>query len=339
MRFFPPLFATTLFFFASIGCAQEQFLRALEDREFQKGTTRLALVVWSENYRELSPVKNAENDGGRIAREFSKLQFNLVREIKDAETAGEIMDAVNEISAKITASTQPVVVVFFFAGHGFQIEGDNYLIPKFASNNSTVELREQSVSLSEISRRLNPARKAGLLLLMVDSCRTIRFLEDGNARDFPIRDDILPGFTEGNLLAPALVSMAAAPGQAARSVSRFDEKANSPYTTAVAPRLGELGLSLATLLQTTERRVIQDTDDLQRPTWFNGAWSSTFFFRPGDTDLKNDERAWAVVLAHPSSLRGCVQDYLKVYPTGKFALQAEYLLSLVDKPSDFCSVN
>lgn len=338
MSFLRAVLATILLLSATKGFAQEHLLGALDGREFPKGATRLALIVWAENYNKLSNVKNAGSDGSRIAQEFHKLQFDFVRVIPDADSANAILDGVNELKAQIAASIRPVVVVFFFAGHGFQVEGENYLVPTSASNNSTLELVEYSVSLTEISRRLNPARKAGMLLLMLDSCRTIQFLEDGSLKDIPIRDDIQPGFQEGNLLAPALVSMAAAPKQAARSASRYEGK-NSPYTNAVAPLLGVSGLSLAKLLQITQRRVIQDTDESQQPSWFNVSWSSTFFFRPRDIELQDDERAWQVVLTRPTSLRGCAQDYLQIYPTGQFALQAEYLLSLVDKPSEFCSVN
>lgn len=332
------MLAALLLFSATGALAQEHLLRTLDERDFPKGSTRLALVVWSENYRNFSRVENAANDGARIAKEFDRLKFDFVRVVADADSANAILDGVNELSAQIAASVKPVVVVFFFAGHGFQVEGENYLVPVSASNDSTSKLVEHSVSLTDISRRLNPGRQASRLLIMLDACRTIRFLEDGSLQDTAIRDDLQPGFREGNLLAPALVSMAASPRFAARSASRFEQN-NSPYTAAVAARLGQAGLSLSALLEATLKQVEQDTLGAQRPTWFNGSTSSTFFLAPGARELQLDERAWQAVLARPGDLHGCALDYLLTYPTGQFALQAEYLLSHIGKAGKYCSIN
>lgn len=333
------LLAALCMFAAGPALAQEDILRTLDERDFPSGATRLALIVWSHSYQRLTPVQNAESDGARIAQEFDRLGFDLVRVIPDAKSAKEILDGVEEVRAFIAASTKPVIVVFFFAGHGFQVEGDNYLVPTLASNDSTAQLVEDSVSLTDIGRRLTPPRQASRLLMLLDACRTIRFLEDGSLKDIAIRDDLDPGFRDGNLLAPALVSMAASPRSAARSVSRFEKKSNSPYTTAVASRLHLQGVSLATLLEDTQKQVWQDTDRAQLPTWFNGSTSSTFFLAPGKTQADNDKRAWQTVLDHPGNLRGCALGYLLTYPTGQFALQAEYLLSHVDQLGDYCSIN
>jgi len=299
----------------------------------------VALVVWSEHYQRLSKVENAERDGSRIAGKLSELEFEFLRVVPDANTADAILDGVSELAAQIAASSRPIVVVFYFAGHGFQVEGENYLVPILASNESTAALVNDSVSLTDISRKLNPNRKASVLLLFLDSCRTIRFLENGSLKDYSLRDDLQPGFEEGNLLAPALVSMAAAPRQPARSVSRFEGGRNSPYTTALASKMSKPGQSLAVLLEAMRRQVGLDTDEGQLPTWFNGSSSSTFFFRPGDEERRLDERAWKVVRESDSNWRGCVQDYLLAYPTGLFAAQAEYLLSLSQVPGEYCSVN
>ena len=319
--------------------AQQDVLRALDEREFPEGTARLGLVVWAENYRSVRPVVNAGNDGARIAQELHRLQFDFVRVIPDADSVDKILDGVDELRAQIAASTRPVLVLFFFAGHGFQVDGENYLVPTSASNDSVLELVDDSASLTDISRKLMPARRAGRLLVMIDACRTIRFLEDGSVEDLPIHDDLAPGFRDGNLLAPALISMASEPGRAARSASRLAGRKNSPYTTALAPLLGQPGLSLARLLEVTQSRVLQDTDESQRPSWFNGATSSRFFMKPGAREHRQDERAWEAVRRHPHNLRGCALDYLLAYPTGQFALQAEYLLSLVDTVGDYCSTH
>ena len=324
---------------ANIGSSQEHPFMALEGREFPAGVSRLALVVWAESYRNHSRVHNAESDGSRIAQELSKLPFDFLRVIPDAKTADEIYDGVSELRAQIAASSRPVVVLFYFAGHGFQVDGENFLVPTTASSDSTSALVADSAKLTDISRQLNPSRQSGILLMLLDSCRTVRFLEDGTVKDFPLKDGLEPGFREGNLLAPALVSMAAAPRYPARSVSRFENGKNSPYTTALASRINTVGQSLMSLLEGTQKQVIQDTDQTQRPTWFNGAIGSKVFFKPRDVELLDDERAWRVVVGRPENVRGCVLDYLLTYPIGRYALQAEYMLRIAGVGDEYCSVN
>lgn len=337
MKWFYILLATALSLAWHDGMSQEHLIAALDGREFPKGTSRFALVIWSENYKALSRVENAESDGNRIAQKLHELSFDFVRVIPDASSVDAIYDGVAELRAQISASSRPVVVVFYFAGHGFQVDGDNHLVPIFASNASTESLVIDSASLTEISRRLNPDRAASLLLLFLDSCRTIRFLEDGSLKDFALREGLPSGFHEGNLLSPAIVSMAAAPRNPARSVSRFDGGKNSPFTTALALNLAKPGQSLAGLLEATRKRVVQDTDSAQVP-WSNSGPTSTFFFSPRKAEWDIDERSWQVVRANPLNLRSCAQDYLLTYPTGMFAAQAEYLLALAQVPGDYCSV-
>lgn len=323
---------------AFAGHAQELALNELDERKFDEGTTRLALIVWAENYgSRFSEVENARNDGSRIAQEFYKLKFNLVREV-NAQTANDILKSINEIKSEIDASLRPTMVVFYFAGHGFQVDGDNFLVPELASNDSLPELINQSFSVTEIARKLTPRRDAGSLLLMLDACRTVRFLEDGSLKDFPMRDGLEPGFHNGSLLGKALVSTSSLPGNPARSASRFEDGHNSPYTRFLANNIGSPGKSLSDLLSDTESAVLQDTDGKQKPSADHRKWSSTFYFNPLEAQLLLDQAAWEKVRAQVNNLRGCAYDYLLTYPTGRFAIQAEYLLSRVSSLGEYCQI-
>lgn len=333
------LIAWSVLLFINSAFAQSSSLAQFDDFDLPKNAKRLALVVWAESYSPLTEVENALNDGERIARVFYELGFDFVREIRDVTTPHKLYDALNEMKAQIASSQRPVEVVFFYAGHGFQIDGDNYLVTTSASNNSTADLLEGSVSLTEIGRRLQPEGKASMVLMFIDACRTVRYLEDGSEKEDSLMEDLKPGFHEGKFLARALVSMAAAPGKAARSVSRYEPKQNSPYTAALAPRLKKEGISLAGLLGGISSQVAQDTGEAQEPTFFSGPYTTeAFFFVPGQKQLDLDKRAWQQVLANPTNITSCAQDYIKWYPTGQFALQAEYLLSLPGKAGPYCDV-
>jgi hypothetical protein len=326
--------ALLLILMAGSATAQQHLLDSLEGRPFTEETTKLALVVWVQGYTHLSVVENAENDGNRIEQELSKLGFRLLRTVRNASAPSDVMDRVNEVKAQIAASAGPVMVVFYFAGHGFQIEGENYLVTRLASNASTAELLAGSVPVKEITRKLTPSRRAGTLLMMLDACRTVRFA-DGAHKDFPIRDDLEPGFREGTFIASALINTSAASDQAARSQSSFGGN-NSPYTRAVAPLLSS-NLSLTEVLEKTQKKVLLDTE-VQRPTWIPATWSSTFFFTPSKEAENSDLEAWANVTRNVENIRSCSLNYLLTHPTGKFATRAEYLFTLANGPPTECSL-
>jgi hypothetical protein len=322
--------------------AQSSPLAQFEGFHLPKSPARFALVVWAENYKPHTPVKNASNDGKRIAWVFHELGFDFVREIQDVNTPSKLYDALTEMKAHIAASQQPVVVVFFYAGHGFQLDGENYLVPTLAPDSSTADLVKGSVRLTEVGRRLQPERKASRVLFFIDACRTVKYLEDGTQKEESLMENLRPGFQGGSFLAPAFVSMAAAPGRAARSVSRYEPKLNSPYTAAMASLLTaslqtEEGFSLADLMEEIKRKVGQDTDLAQEPSEFNSDTVKTFYLVPRQKQLDEDKRHWQNVLANLTN-KGCAVDYFLMHPTGQFALQAEYLLSLPGNPGSYCSV-
>jgi len=315
--------------------AQQYLLDSLEGRVFPEETTKLALVVWAQSYAHLSVVENAENDGNRIEQELSKLGFTLLRTVPDASSPSDIMIRVHELQTHIAASAGPVVVVFYFAGHGFQVEGDNYLATTSASNASTDELLAGSVKVKEIIRKLDPRRSASALLMMLDACRTVRFA-DGKLQDFPIRDELEPGFRAGSFPTSALISTSAAPDQAARSQSSFGGDNNSPYTRALAPLLSQKR-SLDEMFKQTQHEVLMDTG-VQYPTYLAPTWSSTSFFTPPDGAEQADSRAWANVIRNVDNISNCAFDYLLARPTGKFATRAEYLLASASRVPALCSV-
>ena len=325
--------ALLLILVADGATAQQHLLDSLEGRVFPEETTKLALVVWAQYYTHLSVVENAENDGNRIQQELSKLGFRLLRPLENASSPSEIASRVHELQAQIKASAGPVMVVFYFAGHGFQIEGENYLATTSASNASTADLLAGSVKVNDITRKLTPPRRAGALLMMLDACRTVRFA-DGEMNHVPIHNDIGPGFRAGTFITSALISTSAGPDQAARSQSSLGGN-NSPYTTAVAPLLSEK-ITLTKLLEVTQKQVENDTGG-QKPNWIPAAWTSTFFFTPPDGAEESDLKAWTKVIRNVENIRSCALDYLQTHPTGKFATRAEYLYALANSAPAICS--
>jgi Caspase domain len=126
---------------------------------------RFALVVGAENYKNYPHVLNAQSDALEAATTLTNLGF-AVSFLGDPEDQDSIMDKVNELAIKTGATNSPVIVVFYFAGHGFQNGAFPSIVPVGAT-----DLKSDSVAVSTIIDKL-ATHEAGVSLFFLDSCRT-----------------------------------------------------------------------------------------------------------------------------------------------------------------------
>lgn len=315
--------------------AENFTLVEFEKYSWPQTPAKFALIIGVEQYRSFSVVQNALNDAHKAAWGFLDAGFDFVRVVQNPDTADEVLDSLKEIELNAKSTTQPVIIGFYFAGHGFQLDGTNYLVLSMARNGSTDELIEDSLSLTTVLRHLVLNRKAAKTVVFLDACRTARYL-DTNGQSPPMREDLKVGFNQGSIIAPAVVSMAAEPGKAALSVSQSNRD-NSPYTNSVSRLLSHKSMSLATLLENSLNQVLQDTQQIQRPTWFNGSGTLYFYFVPGQIEKSREQAAWSTVSKSGQNLRNCTLAYLERYPAGEHSVEAEYLHSIAPiDTTDYC---
>jgi hypothetical protein len=207
---------------------------------------KVALVVGNSNYSDgqVSGVKDAE----AMAEVLGQIGFNVLPTVTD-RNLGDTRDALTAFQQGISDAS---VVVFFYSGHGFQIKGQNYLMPI----GGTIE-PSTCLTLDEVVQGLVLAPPNAAKIVFLDACRTEKGLPDdaqglATAPQAPVR---------------VLQAFAASPGQVAASGSG---DGLSPYTTALLPHLLESGLTLGELFAKVHSDLARAR---QAPTEFNNGIS------------------------------------------------------------------
>jgi len=128
---------------------------------------KFALVIGNSNYSELAPLANPVNDANDIAAVLEYLGFNVDRVING--TLEQMEDAVMRLRENLS-SVEKGYGFFFYAGHGVQSGGENFLIPVNANIPGENFLRNRAMSVQQVLDDLNDARN-GLNVVVLDACR------------------------------------------------------------------------------------------------------------------------------------------------------------------------
>jgi hypothetical protein len=311
--------------------AQPATSQAGDDRyQQQLLIDRYALVVGVQRYESLEPVQNALNDAQAMGDALSKTGFNHVRVLPDPGTKQEILAAVSEIAQLAGGNDRPATIVFYFAGHGFQFDGANYLVPRRAAkpvrDPKTREMDKEpligaSVDIVEIISHLGSKRPAGATILFIDACRS----EVSNIK--PVRPDALEqtGFHQGSNVENALVSFSTGFGTLAKSQSKSNQW-NSPYASVLRDLIPSPSLPLVPkLLGYVAGQVSDETNKEQIPNSVHPeAAGAYFYFQATDTDRAMELERWTKVLAQKR--RECVIAFLSDYRDGLLSQQAALYL-------------
>jgi TPR repeat protein len=223
--------------------------------------TRIALVIGNSAY-ESKPLTNPIHDADLIARTLRSVGFRVTMVLDATQEA--MKSAVLEFGRELRTSDS--VGLFYYAGHGVQIDGENYLIPVGANIRDDEEVAISSVSLSELLRTMERA-SSRLNIAILDACRDNPFATASRA------------FTRG--LAPAtapsgtLIAYATAPGK----VALDGENGNSPYTAALAEAMRLAGSPIEDVFRRTRRKVLDVTAGKQTP-WEHSSLTGEFYFVP-----------------------------------------------------------
>lgn len=208
---------------------------------------RLALVIGNDTYAR-SPLRNGRNDARAMAGLLRKLSFDVVV-VEDA-TRASMGAALRSFSSRITPSDLAMV---FYAGHGNQVEGVNYLIPVDFDGNSEDEVRFNAIASDEFTRALSRAR-VGVLIL--DACR-----------DNPYSGSRSGGRGLAQLEAKGmLVAFATGAGQTASDGQGSD---NGVFTSELVQLLGQPGRGLRDTFFEVQRRVQRTTNGRQFPAVYS----------------------------------------------------------------------
>jgi tetratricopeptide (TPR) repeat protein len=228
---------------------------------------RVALVIGVSAYQNAPALPGATNDAAALAEKLRQLSFTEVIELRDPSRES-LEAAVKGFGDKAADADWAVV---FYAGHGMQADGRNFLIPADAKLETGSHLDHETVALGEIIESVKGAKKLGLVLL--DACRSNPFLKR--------MQQAQPARTLGQGLAP----VAPVPGElivyAAKDGSAADggEAGHSPFTKALLEHIGEAGLDIRSMFGKVRDSVVQATQNRQQPSTYGLPPKEDLFFK------------------------------------------------------------
>jgi hypothetical protein len=229
---------------------------------------RVALIVGNSAYKNASTLSNTINDSTAIAALFKSIGFEVVISRNDLGVV-EFKRTVREFL--ITAENADMAVVYY-AGHGIEIGGTNYLIPVDARLSRDYDVDDEAVSLDRIIWALQPVRRLRLILL--DACRDNPFAAKlRSAGRTPARGGLAKLDEVG---ADTLVAYAAKAG----SISYDGDGVNSPYAIALLRHLAEPGVDIRIALGRVRDAVIAMTGGRQEPFIYGSLGGATISLVP-----------------------------------------------------------
>ena len=207
---------------------------------------KIALVVGMSNYRTVVKLDNTVNDARGISRTLGTIGFQVTT-LLDA-TGEKFRAAIDEFAFR--AETADLALIYF-AGHGVEVQGENFLIPIDADVHSNSDIQRQAISLKELLASVEGARKMRIVIL--DSCRDNPFgdaLDQDALQEAAAAADTTRSAGGGGLAAPSpdrgtLVAFAARDGQRALDGTG----ANSPFALALMHNLPTPGLEISLMFR------------------------------------------------------------------------------------------
>ena len=222
---------------------------------------RVALVVGCNAYQQVSKLKNPVNDAKQIGRMLSELGFKVQQSFDP-----KIDDLTRAADEFRTSAEGSKVALFYYSGHGVEVDGENYVLPIDSRLAEPSQLRTQAISVTSILSDLGSVNCTARIIIL-DCCRDNPFAE----RKWMLKRSIRGGLKEigERKIPPAtMVMFAAGPGETA-----LDGRGeNSPFTTAMLTTFRNPKLTAWDAFTTVSDTVSQTTGDHQTP-WvkFDGA--------------------------------------------------------------------
>jgi len=275
-------FGLTVALIAALGAgpAPAQSLQSLDQ---VPGERRTALVIGNGAY-SFSPLKNPVNDARAMAVILKDLGFEVV--VRENAGMRSMLDAIREFSIKAKDSQ---VRLFYYAGHGVQVKGKNYLIPTDAEIQTEDDIQTKSADVSELLNALGQFT-SGLNIVILDACRNNPFANPtivaANGRVLKFRGSVPAGLAQIDAPQGTLVAFSTSPGAVAIDGGNYS---NSLYTRHLLTNIGVPGLPVEQMFKRVRIAVSAETKRLQVP-WESSSLMGDFCFKvsPGGKCVLTD---------------------------------------------------
>lgn len=258
---------------------------------------RVALVIGNDAYRDVAKLEKAVNDADAMAATLSEIGFEVIRATN--VTRREMNRQLQTFASKLDPGDE---ALFFYAGHGVEIGGRNFLLPvdvPAANPGQENFIISESVAVDRILDHIR-SRNARISILMLDACRDNPFAQ---------ADSRGVGGTRGlaRSIAPkgTFIMYSAGVGQLALDrLNRDDPHPNSVFTRSILPLIKRPGLSLVQMARQVRRdveKLAATVSHVQRPAYYDEV-TGDFYFNAGRKDpVQTAEAARSAAPADPAS--------------------------------------
>jgi uncharacterized caspase-like protein len=304
---------------------------------------RVALVIGNSAYQHAPELKNPRNDAEDMASALGRLGFEVVAgyDLDDRGMAQKVRDFARALDGAETA-------LFFYAGHGLQVKGQNYLAPVNAALKVETDLDFETLPLDLILKQMHSARVS---LVFLDACRDNPLTR--SLRASTRSTNVGQGLARIDDAAGMMISYSTQPG----NVALDGEGRNSPFSKALLNHIETAGASIGDIMIDVRKQVMADTGEKQIP-WENSSLTGRFFFKSAGgnsgeatagvaqsqpalpapparteltvTDSAVDHTFWTSIAA--SDDPELFREYLRRFPKGSYAVIAQAKLQTLSQP-------
>src|SRR3954454_13196586 len=229
---------------------------------------RVALVIGQSNYKSVVALPNPANDARAVSQLLTESGFEVLTAADLSQN--ELRAKVGDFAAKVTEKGPDTVALVFYAGHGLQIDGENFLVPVDVDPKRETDIPLQAVRLNDVLNTLASV-PSKMRILLLDACRNNPFpaINQTAGRGLALVD--------AKTGAPGtFLSYSTSPGAEAEDGNGVD----SPYTMALLAVAKQPGLQIEDAFKRVRVSVNKATEGRQTP-WESSSLTEDFAFVPG----------------------------------------------------------
>ncbi|MEM8732370.1 MAG: caspase family protein, partial [Pseudomonadota bacterium] len=274
---------------------------------------RIALVIGNGAYGSVTALDNPESDARLMAATLTRMGFEVILVVDGTQI--DMKRAIAQFGRDLRGAGPTATGLFYYAGHGVQSYGNNYLLPVDVALSDQADLDLVGVDAQTILRQMfSAANQTNIFIL--DACRNNPFT------DIPEFND--PGLAEMQAPRGTFLAYATAPGE----VAYDGEAGNSPFTSSVVDQMNRPGLSIERMFRQVRVSVLDKTGGLQTP-WDSSSLTREFVFNRIAPDVGQGQSA-AKTDWDAAQASGDVLDlilFLRRHPESVYADEAQDLLT------------
>ena len=245
---------------------------------------RIALVIGNSAYT-VGRLANPSNDARLIAKTLRSLDFEVLEHTDLNQPA--MKKAIVDFGDILDRAGEDAVGLFFYAGHGIQADGQNYLVPLGVELNRKSHLKVYAVEANWVLAQMEEAGNA-MNLVILDACRNNPFTRGWKRSQSS-------GLARMEAPRGTMIAYATRPGD----VAADGRGNNSPYTAALSKSMVKPGVSLSDMFIEVRNTVMAATNENQVP-WEEGGLTSKFYFNPSSSVASSTQPALQPVMSEAS---------------------------------------